>query len=249
MSYFDPQSLYVHRQRSTKRGQIIQKKPQPHVSATSPNDIPFAKSVLLNQGYKIYPPDDPPRISTYEAIYQPFSYPNIVPTQTKTVTFNTIWNSYKNYFQSLIDIPDSSLTGSSYVTINITSIYVRFQGSLTSNDQISINYEEHQSLNYTSQHVSNNSYYTIIPFSASQCSIAKTTSTGGSTSNSSYSIQIAQGLLSQISSLNTWSELKSDSGLSVDKQIINFSSNHVSNYVSEIRVNGFISCSVGVYAI
>ena len=56
MSIFDPQGLYYHHTRSTKRGQIYQKRPVESTSSISSRDVPHAINVLNTFNYNVFPP-------------------------------------------------------------------------------------------------------------------------------------------------------------------------------------------------
>lgn len=247
MSFFDPQSLYTHVQRSTHKGQILQKKPKKKLSATSPYDIPFAKAALLNQGYQILAPGQTISVPTITTQWASFSYLSDNPTNTKTITYNSIWNYIKPSFSDLLSIPESELTGSSSVIIAITSIYARFQGSYTPNNLVQVSSGGQLHLNFSNIHVANNTYYSITPTTSTGYLVFRTTPQGGGYYNQLYEQAGSPGLLSETASIDTWSQLK-DQGLTNDIDLVYLNANNISNYVSELRINGFILCQLGVYA-
>lgn len=246
MSFFDPQGLYIHTQKSTKKGQILQKKPKHHLSATSATDIPFAKNVLLNQGYSIFGPGQGPTFSTYLTDFGTFTFFSSIPQQSHVITFNDLWLLYRDAFTTMLDIPDNELTGESKVDIIITSLYARFQGNLNSNNQIQTYTDNLLHLDFQNPHVASNTYYNVTPQGNTSCCIMRSTPGGGGFINQQYQQSGAQGTLGDAVSVNNWPQLK-DQGLTEDISLVTFNSNHMSNYVSELRINFLIIIQLGIY--
>lgn len=121
MSIFDPHSLYVHHQKSTKKGQIIQKKPQKRLSAISKEEIPRSIMVLKTYGYTVSPPGQttihPAGAFVNTTVYQ------IPQGNVLQLSFNNVWNIVKNSFADLLSIPLANVTNA-YVAIGITSINI-----------------------------------------------------------------------------------------------------------------------------
>ena len=246
MSFFDPQGLYIHTQKSTKKGQILQKKPKHHLSATSATDIPFAKNVLLNQGYSIFDPGQGPIFSTYLADFGTFTFHSENPQQSHVITFNDLWLGFRDAFSTMLDIPDNELTGESKVDIIITSLYARFQGNQSSTNQIQTYTEDQLHLDFQNQHVASNTYYNITPQGNTSCFIMRSTPSGGGYYTPQYQQSGAQGTLGDAGSSNNWAQLK-DQGLTQDISLVTFNSNNMSNYVSELRINFLIIIQLGIY--
>ena len=73
MSFFDPHGVYVHRTKSTRKGQILQKKPRHILGALSYQDRVEAEKILKSFGLKAVPIVDPTPPTPSQPM-QPFLY-------------------------------------------------------------------------------------------------------------------------------------------------------------------------------
>ena len=247
MSFFDPQSLYFHRQKSTKKGQIIQKKPQSLISATSSKDIPFAQAVLQNYGYGVYPPGYSPTVASNISQYATFSYLATPNTNNVAISFNDLWLANRAYFLQLLELPDSQLTGPSLVTISISCIRIFFYGSaadsLYSNTKIYNETVEH--INF--QHNISTSRQLTLQFQYQDDTNAFV-DTGSNSTTTPFLTPPSPGEISATTTRNTWNQLKQDQGLDNDTNIIIATcSGAASPKVNLVKVNGFIYVNLGVY--
>ena len=106
MSFFDPQGLYVHRQKSTRKGQIIQKKPKHIIGALSKEDRDEAIKIIRCFGLKAVPKNAPvgPVTTVYhdsKFMVLPLSFTNT--TTSKSITFNDIFAATGTYFNNLFN--------------------------------------------------------------------------------------------------------------------------------------------------
>ena len=100
MSFFDPHGLYYHRQKSTRKGQILQKKPQSKNGAIDYDEVPRSIAVLKSFQFHIYPPSwRLPQSYSLPFIYSRFN----TSFDSLTISFNSIWNYLLN---SNIDLQD-----------------------------------------------------------------------------------------------------------------------------------------------
>lgn len=137
MSIFDPQGLYIHYQKSTKKGQIIQKKPQKRMSAIKKEEIPRSIMVLNTYGYTVTPPGgtppsppEPTILSTSKSVIVSTSYNPA--SSLFTSRFNSIWNFVKNDFTEILAIPLDKVTSAILqIQINSVDIVINSSGSDT----------------------------------------------------------------------------------------------------------------------
>lgn len=249
MSFFDPQSLYVHHQRSTKKGQIIQKKPKNHVSATSASDIPFAEAVLKNHSYFVRPPGYVPTVRSYLSQYATFSYTeDIYSSSLYNIGFNEIWLANRAAFSQLLSIPDSRLSGESYVIISLSTIKARYipnyhyvQTTITLKDEGT----DHLVININDSAIDQEPYI-VYALYKSQTSAVMINSQGD-TYDYNFSTPPAPGELSSTTTVNTWNQLKSDTGLDTDITLVQTTVKEATMPLAEQQVNGFIQVKLGVY--
>lgn len=125
MSIFDPQGLYFNHQKSTKFGQVLQKKATSRMGAITRDEIPRSVIVLDTYGYTITPPGGTPPVppgtiltARQSLISNLFTDPT---TRTYTPTFNEMWNIVKNDFSDILAIPLSKVSNAQ-LSINVTSL-------------------------------------------------------------------------------------------------------------------------------
>ena len=118
MSFFDPQGLYYHRQKSTRKGQIIQKKPQPKNGAIGYDEIPRSLSVLKTFQYQIFPPG-----TTYpQTLHRDLSWgynANLSSVDRINISVNSIMTSASEKFNDAFQIPPEDIIRFSfYIVVN-----------------------------------------------------------------------------------------------------------------------------------
>ena len=132
MSIFDPQSLYIHHQKSTKKGQIIQKKPQPKLSAIKKEEIPRSISVLSTYGYIVTPPGgnppSPEPLNLTNSKSQSITLTTNPNASVLNLKFNSVWDIVKEDFEDILSIPLEKITDAS-LEISIFSLGFNIIGS------------------------------------------------------------------------------------------------------------------------
>lgn len=125
MSFFDPQHLYGYGKRSTKKGQIIQKKIIKRKGPLSEKDKKYAIDIINSFGYRIIPKNQPipPNQTTYfDQMYIQKSINLEIPeNQTRVdVTINDIITSIGDSINSLLIYKDKAIN--SHIICQITSV-------------------------------------------------------------------------------------------------------------------------------
>ena len=107
MSLFDPQHVYYHTVRSTRKGQVLQQKPIHHQGAYDSDEIPRALGLLKTYGYHIYPP----RWRPFQMLAFPFQYSESnLSYNSMSISFNSLYpalvNSYSDLSQFIENNPN-----------------------------------------------------------------------------------------------------------------------------------------------
>lgn len=248
MSIFDPHELYVHHQKSTRKGQIIQKKPVRHTGVLTEDQIPQAIQVLNAYGYTIYRPGF--------RLPKSFSVPFLLTASELTFTtfffsVNTVWSSLKTSFASLRTfISQNPYVNNSTVGIGFSSIFVQgkignFQYKFYENNTININ----QSITlgadptypFSMTFGPSNTTHFVFSFDNGLGSIASSGQTSILSRSASTDVpsQICYAIIE-----NKWSELKTPSGLTTDIKLLEGSSLSEGSQVNSYIVNGFLSVNL-----
>lgn len=219
MSIFDPHQLYYHRQKSTKKGQVIQKSPQPRYTAIDYSMIPQAINVLHSYGYEIFPPNSH-AVKTY---FEAFNIKETgLTSQTLSWTVNGLMNRFKAtmprlqaFIQNSPDHPKFS-----HLAIALTSVIFfgtgghytfRFynDGAVTIHSSPNIVESGQPQAFMYGPNITNSQYYLASDYD--------TTSTSGAIGNiitrTRSSNTDLTGIINYANVNNKWSEIKSPSGL------------------------------------
>ena len=147
MSLFDPQHVYYHTVRSTRKGQVLQQKPIHHQGAYDSDEIPRALGLLKTYGYHVYPPNY--SLTTDRTLFLPFSY---TITQQSLDNIDLDSDSLISYLKTIPDlqtfITANPTSIESQVFIGLTSVMVRSQNNTDGNQSFVINiYDKDANLN------------------------------------------------------------------------------------------------------
>lgn len=195
MSIFDPQGIYFHRQKSTKKGQILQKRPKSNQGAIKMSEVPRSVNVLKTYGFTVIPPGGQPpspepvaRVARYSI--NTTLQNNLTAQGSKTITFNNIWGVIKNNFMELLEIPLEQVTVGQ-VTISITCVQFPVQISAADNIQvITDGFTDNTQINY------NNTQIIYTSYNSTQCRKAVFSNNGMTApttlSNTGYPFVVAE---------------------------------------------------------
>lgn len=140
MSFFDPHKVYYHHQKSTKKGQIIQKKPQPKNGAIGYDEIPRSITVLKTFKYQVYPPN----FSITKSFHRDLSWnynQNNNNISTIAISVNSIISGMGNKFNQFFDI-DPTRVQNFYFYINLNTILFNINPSSSSSSSYTLSFYE-----------------------------------------------------------------------------------------------------------
>lgn len=252
MSIFDPHQLYVHHTKSTRKGQVIQKKPIPPKYAMTREDINHAIERLRSIGYHIYPKFWQP----YYSYVNPFNISqDLLETNTQEFTFNSIWKYLVPRLpnlQAFIDLHPSP--NSSHVAIAITSAIFFIRGGhvvfkFYNDGIITINSGQSQT-DTTDIHaylygpnINNANYYLAYDENLQSTAVG---STGNIVTRTRSNPTDLTGLTSYCNINDKWVELNSTSGLSTEdnKILIQASAPSESSTIVGYIIQGYVLAEI-----
>lgn len=250
MSIFDPHELYVHHQKSTRKGQVIQKHPVRRTGALTEDQIPQALQVLTAYGYTIYRPGFRP--------FRSFSVPFVLSASGLHYTsfffsFNTVWSALRNLFPGLQTfISQNPIVNNSNVGISFSSMFLlgkvghfsyKFYNNGTLNIDRSYNLGSDPSNSFSITFGPSSSQTLFISYDLAYASTAVSGETNFQ--NRIESSDVPSTLCYAIIE-NKWSELITNSGLTTDVKLFEGARLSEGSEINYYVVNGFLTVNINL---
>ena len=245
MSIFDPYQLYIHPQRKSHKGQVIQKKPVNVPYAFTQSDLERAIMIVENYGYSIS--RGVPSASPHLTLPFDLSFSNI-ERNAIDYSVNLIWPDLVDQQPYLAQfIEDYPTATTSKVTIaigaanfqqpNPCAAYIRFywNGNLNIEHYVAASLDQYTTIVTYTPYTSTNYLYSRDP--AFQVS-------GGVPGDTNLANRLAQidvrGVVTYVSMDDNWEELNSQTGLETDIHFVRYNGDNEQSTLSAFQLTGFI---------
>ena len=243
MSMFDPYQLYIHPQRKSHKGQVIQKKSHAPEYAITQRELERALAVVQTYGYNIYPPV----AGAHLAIPFDLSFSNI-ERNAIDYSINLIWPDLVDqqpYLAQFILAHPTASTSKVTIAIgaanfqqpNPCAAYIRFYWNdiLNIEHYVAASLDQYTTIATYTPYTSTNYLYSRDP--AFQVS-------GGVPGDTNLANRLAQidvrGVVTYVSMDDNWEELNSQTGLETDIHFVRYNGDNEQSTLSAFQLTGFI---------